>query len=112
MSNWIFGCRLGLAQKTCARYVKDPRSRGATSDLGGCPSCTHRLPANVETEAVELQYATEYTTSRQEYKEFLDDCLTSAEHSLAFAERQLAMCQEHLETVRGWIAQFEEEETE
>ena len=44
----VFGCEFGLSQDDCGKYEKDEKSRGA-GRWDGCPSCSHREPANAET---------------------------------------------------------------
>ena len=52
-NKWLFGCLYGLRQETCGKYERDDKSRGAYLGYGGCASCLHREPANVETESAD-----------------------------------------------------------
>lgn len=52
-SPWIFDCKKGLAQGTCASYQADKQSRGYKVNLGGCCSCVHRKSYNEATRQAE-----------------------------------------------------------
>lgn len=54
MSQWKFGCALGLGQEACGRHEPDPKSRGYEAPRWpGCPSCAWREPANEATRRAE-----------------------------------------------------------
>ena len=55
-SKWMFGCELGFTQGTCNQYERDPQSRGATQQMGGCASCKHRRAYNSQTAMAEAAH--------------------------------------------------------
>lgn len=56
---WVYGCRLKLAQKDCARYEADTASRGYGQRIDGCPSCVHREPADAATAKADASHNAE-----------------------------------------------------
>lgn len=56
-STWMYGCEKGLQQDTCDKYKADEESRGHNEGWNGCPSCTHREPANTATATADAGHA-------------------------------------------------------
>lgn len=55
-STWGFVCSLGLPGGACGNYRQDTDSRGYRFNIGGCPSCTHRVARNTYTAQDETYY--------------------------------------------------------